>query len=222
MKVVAMIPIKLNSERVPGKNVKRFSDHTPLMALIQKACLQTRNVDEIYIYCSNPDVQEFVLDGVNYLQRPDFLDENTANCNDIIREFIKVIDADIYVVSHATGPFTKSTSIDTCIEKVASGEFDSAFLAKKIQEFLWQNGKAINFDVQHFPRTQDLVPIYSEASGAFVFTGETFKKYDRRIGIKPYIHEVDEIEAIDIDYPIDFEIANAIYMGGLWSEYSNQ
>lgn len=222
MKVVAMIPIKLNNERVPGKNVKRFSDQTPLMALIQKACLQTRNINETYVYCSRPDVQEFVLDGVNYLQRPGFLDENTANCNDIIREFVKVVDADIYVVSHATGPFTRSVSIDTCIEKVASGEYDSAFLAKKIQEFLWQNGKAINFDVQHFPRTQDLVPIYSEASGAFVFTRETFEKYDRRIGIKPYIHEVDEIEAIDIDYPIDFEIANAIYMGGLWSEYSNQ
>lgn len=222
MQVVAMIPIKLNNERVPGKNIKRFSDHTPLMALIQKACLGAGNIDATYVYCSRADVREYLLDGVKYLQRPEYLDANTANCNDIIREFMKVVDADIYVVSHATGPFTRSSSIDTCIERVASGEYDSAFLAKKMQEFLWQNGKAMNFDIQHFPRTQDLIPVYAEASGAFVFTRETFKKFDRRVGIKPYIHEVDEIEAVDIDYPVDFDIANAIYMGGLWSEYSNQ
>src|SRR5699024_10687410 len=123
---------------------------------------------------------------------------------------------------HATGPFTKSESIDACVEKVVSKEYDSAFLAKRMQEFLWQDGKALNFDVQHFPRTQDLKPIYSEASGAFVFPKETFLKYDRRVGIKPYIHEVDLIEAIDIDYPIDFDIANAVYKEIMKNECTDQ
>jgi CMP-N-acetylneuraminic acid synthetase len=221
MKTVAMIPIKLNNERVPGKNVKKFSDGTPLMKLIQKACNGTKSVDEVYVYCSKPEVKEYLIDGVKFMQRPDYLDTSAVNCNDIIREFMKVIDADVYVVSHATGPFTRSESIDTCVQKVISGEFDSAFLAKRMQEFLWQNGTAMNFDIQHFPRTQDLTPIYSEASGAFVFTKSTFQKYDRRIGVKPYIHEIDEIEAVDIDYPIDFEIANAIYKEVFSNEHSN-
>lgn len=212
MKTVVLLPIKLNNQRVPGKNIKRFSDGTPLMALIQQACLRSQKVDEIYVYCSNPDVKEYILPGVKYLQRPDFLDTDQANSNDIIREFIKTVDADIYVETHATGPFTTAESIDACIEAVASGNYDSAFLAKKIQEFLWQDGTAMNFDIQHFPRTQDLKPIYSEAPGAYVFTRETFEKYDRRVGMKPYIHEISEIESRDIDYPEDFEIANAIYM----------
>lgn len=212
MKTVVLLPIKLNNQRVPGKNIKRFSDGTPLMALIQQACLKSQKVDEIYVYCSNPDVKEYILPGVKYLQRPDFLDTDQANSNDIIREFIKTVDADIYVETHATGPFTTAESIDACIEAVASGNYDSAFLAKKIQEFLWQDGTAMNFDIQHFPRTQDLKPIYSEAPGAYVFTRETFEKYDRRVGMKPYIHEISEIESRDIDYPEDFEIANAIYM----------
>ena len=93
-----------------------------------------------------------------------------------------------------------------------SGEYDSAFMAKRIQEFLWQNGTALNFDIQNFPRTQDLVPIYSETPGAYVFTRDTFLKYNRRVGIHPFICEVSEIESRDIDYPEDFEIANAIYM----------
>lgn len=221
MKTVAMIPIKLNNERIPGKNVKKFSDGTPLMELIQRACLGAKGVNKVYVYCSKPEVQEHLVDGVIYLQRPEYLDGNDANCNDIIREFMKVVDADIYIASHATGPFTKSESIDVCIQKVASREFDSAFLAQRMQEFLWQNGSPMNFDLQHFPRTQDLTPIYSEASGAYVFAKETFLKYDRRVGVKPYIHEIDDIEAIDIDYPIDFEIANAIYKELVKNERSN-
>lgn len=207
-----MIPIKLNNERVPGKNIKCFSDGTPLMSLIQKACMGAKKVDEVYVYCSNADVCDYLEEGVKYLERPDFLDTSAANCNDIIREFMKVVDADIYVVSHATGPFTKSESIDACIEAVESGEYDSAFLAKRIQEFLWQNGTAMNFDIQNFPRTQDLTPIYSEAPGAYVFAKGTFKKYDRRVGVKPFVKEISEVESRDIDYPEDFEIANAIYM----------
>lgn len=212
MKTVVMIPIKLNNERVPGKNTKCFSDGTPLMKLIQIAALNASEVDEVYVYCSNPAVQEYLVSGVKFMQRPTNLDGNGANCNDIIREFMKTVDADIYVVSHATGPFTKGDSIDACIKAVKIGDYDSAFLAKRIQEFLWQNGTAMNFDPQNFPRTQDLVPIYSEAPGAYVFTKDTFRKYNRRVGVKPYIHEIDEIESRDIDYPQDFEIANAIYM----------
>ncbi len=212
MKTVVLLPIKLNNQRVPGKNIKKFSDGTPLMELIQKSCLGSKKVDDIYVYCSNPKVQEYIIPGVKYLERPDFLDGDGANSNDIIREFIKTIDADIYVETHATGPFTRAASIDACIEAVASGDYDSAFLAKRMQEFLWQNGTAMNFDIQHFPRTQDLIPIYSEAPGAYVFTKNTFEKYQRRVGIKPYIHEISELESRDIDYPEDFEIANALYM----------
>lgn len=212
MKVVAMIPIKLNNERVPGKNIKKFEDGTPLMSLIQRACLNTKGVDETYVYCSNSAVKEYLEPGVKYLERPDFLDTSAANCNDIIREFMKEVDADIYVVSHATGPFTQSESIDACIEAVKTGEYDSAFLARRLQEFLWEKGTALNFDIQNFPRTQDLEPIYSEAPGAYVFPRETFEKYNRRVGIHPFIKEISEIESRDIDYPDDFVIANAIYM----------
>ncbi len=212
MKTAAMIPIKLNNERVPGKNIKRFSDGTPLMKLIQSACLRAQKVDNVYVYCSSDAVKEYLEPGVQFKKRPAFLDEPRINCNDIIREFIREVDADIYVVSHATGPFTKSSSIDACIDAVASGQYDSAFLAECIQEFLWQDGVALNFEPQHFPRTQDLKAIYAEAPGAYVFKKDTFIRYGRRVGICPYIHEVSKIESCDIDYMDDFLIADAVYM----------
>lgn len=211
MKTVALIPIKLESKRVPGKNIKQFFDGTPLMHFIQKTCLQVPNIDEVYIYCSDDAVKKNVLPGVKYLKRPEYLDGDNINANDFIREFMKAVDADIYVNAHTTSPFAKPETIKECVEKVASGEYDSAFCAEALRTFMWADGKPINFDPDHFPRTQDLPLIYGETSIAYVFKKETFLKYNRRVGARPYVKEVDKIEAMDIDYPEDFEVCNAIY-----------
>lgn len=211
MKVVALIPIKLNSKRVPGKNIKKLYDGKPLMSFIQEACLCAKSVDEVYIYCSDDAVIPYVLPGVNYLKRPAYLDGDDINANDFIREFMKTVDADIYVNAHTTSPFAKASTIDECVDKVASGQYDSAFCAESLRTFMWQDGKPINFNPDNFPRTQDLPLIYGETSIAYVFTKESFLKHNRRLGSKPYVKEVSRIEAIDIDYPEDFAIANAIY-----------
>lgn len=211
MKTVALIPIKLDSKRVPGKNTKPFYDGTPLMHFIQKACLTAKNIDEVYVYCSDDAVKKYILPCVTYLKRPGYLDGDNINANDFIREFIKEVDADIYVNAHTTSPFTKPKTLEELVDKVAGGEFDSAFCAESLRTFMWENGMPINFDPNHFPRTQDLPPIYGETSIAYVFTKESFIKHNRRLGSKPYIKEVGKIEAMDIDYPEDFQIADAIY-----------
>lgn len=211
MKTVALIPIKLGSKRVPKKNIKPFFDGTPLMHFIQRACLESKYIDETYIYCSDESIKDYVLPGVKFFKRPDFLDGDDKNANDIISEFMKNVDADIYVNTHTTSPFAKTETIDDCVVHVASGEYDSAFCAEAIRTFMWENGKPINFDPNHFPRTQDLPLIYGETCIAYVFKKETFKKYNRRVGVKPFIKEVGKIEAMDIDYPEDFEICDAIY-----------
>ncbi len=211
MNTVALIPIKLGSKRGPGKNIKPFFDGTPLMSFIQKACLDAGNIDEVYIYCSDDAVIPYVLPGVKYLKRPEYLDGDNINANDFIREFMNSVDADIYVNAHTTSPFARPETLEELVDKVAGGEYDSAFCAEPIRTFMWENGKPINFDPDHFPRTQDLPLIYGETSIAYVFTKQSFIKHNRRLGSRPYIKEVGKIEAMDIDYPEDFEIADAIY-----------
>ena len=97
-----------------------------------------------------------------------------------------------------------------CIEAVISGKYDSAFCAEKIQAFLWQDRKPLNFDATNLPRTQDLEPIYKETSGIYVFTKEVFLKYGRRIGVNPFVKCVGFKEMIDIDNPEDFDLAEAL------------
>ena len=211
MKVVALIPIKLGSVRVPGKNIKPFFDGTPLIHFIQHVCLKSSRVDETYVYCSDESINEYLLPGISLVKRPVYLDGDNINANDIIREFMKVVSADIYVNVHATSPFAKVETINTCIDKVTGGEYDSAFCAESVKAFMWEDGKPINFEPDNFPRTQDLPLIYAETSIAYVFSKETFVKHNRRVGVNPYICNVGKIEAIDIDYPEDFVIADAIY-----------
>lgn len=215
MKVVAFVPVKLNNERLPGKNTKELSDGTSLMHCIQKSLLNSKNVDEVYVYCSNDKAKDYVLDGVTLLKRDEKYDTATADVNDMFYTFSKTVDADIYILAHATAPFLKPESIDRGVSAVASKEYDSAIAVKKMQEFFWADGKPMNYSPNKIPRTQDLQPIYVETTGMYIFTKDVIQKLKRRIGDKPYMLEVSEIEATDINNPIDFEIANAIYSFGL-------
>ena len=91
-----------------------------------------------------------------------------------------------------------------------TGEYDSAFCAVKIQDFLWKDGEPLNFDAANIPRSQDLEPIYRETSGVYVFTKEVFRMLHRRIGVRPYVKEVTYKEAVDINNPEDFALAEAL------------
>ncbi|MCR4615889.1 MAG: acylneuraminate cytidylyltransferase [Clostridiales bacterium] len=209
MKTVAIMPIKLKNDRCPGKNTRLLGDK-PLLQYELDSLKATGSVDSINVYCSSEDVIPFLPEYARFIKRPVKLDLPTSNFNQIFTSFMKEVDADIYVYAHATAPFIKVETMKECIEAVQSGEYDSSFCAQKIQTFLWKNGEPLNFDSDNLPRTQDLEPIYQETSGVYVFTKEVFERYKRRVGVKPFIKCVDYKEAVDIDYPEDFELAQAL------------
>lgn len=218
MKVAAFVPVKLNNERAPGKNTKRFDDGTPLITHFLKTLTQVPEIDELYVFCSKEEIREYMVPGVSYLKRAEYLDTKEATPQDIISTFMSIVDADVYMVCHCTSPFVKAERFSECIRKVCDEGFDSAFTGEKIQRLMWHNGQPLNFDASNVPRTQDLPVYYNEVSAAYVFTKETFETLHRRIGLNPYICEVSGVECVDIDYPEDFEIANAIYMNILKKE----
>ena len=209
MKTIAIMPIKLQNERLPGKNTMLLGDK-PLLQYQLLAAKETGLLDALYVYCSDEAVCPFLPEGAQFLKRPAVLDLPTSNFTQIFTMFSETIPADIYVYVHATAPFITTETIKECIEAVQSGEYDSAFCAVKIQDFLWKNGEPLNFDASNLPRSQDLEPIYRETSGAYVFTKEVFENYHRRIGKKPFIKEVSYKEAVDINNPEDFRLAQAM------------
>lgn len=209
MRTVAIMPIKLNNERLPGKNTMLLAGK-PLLQHQLLATLETGLTDEVYVYCSDESICPYLPDGVTFLKRPAELDLPTSNFTQVFSAFSETVPADIYAYVHATAPFVTPQTIAECLRAVQSGEYDSAFCAVKIQDFLWKNGEPLNFDAANLPRSQDLEPIYRETSGVYVFTKEVFERYHRRIGRKPFIKELSYKEAVDINNPEDFRLAEAM------------
>lgn len=209
MKIVAIMPIKLKNERCPGKNTRMLGGK-PLLQYELNSLKDTKRCDDIYVYCSDENICEYLPEGVNFLKRSKELDLPSSNFTQIFEAFSHEVDADIYVYAHATAPFITVDTMCQCVEAVKSGKYDSAFCAVKLQDYLWQSGEPLNFDATNIPRTQDLTPIYQETSGVYVFTKEVFMKYKRRIGQHPFIREVSFKEAVDIDHPEDFALAEAL------------
>lgn len=211
MKTVAVVPMKLNNSRLPQKNTKPFTNGKPLCYYILSTLLEVEELDEVYVYCSNSEIAKYIPEGVKYLKRDRSLDLDTTKMNEVLQCFAKDVKADVYVMTHTTAPFIKKESIQKGLSGVLSGQYDSAFAAKKLQDFLWKDGKPFNYELDNIPRTQDLPPFYEETSGFYIYKSEIMEKYNRRIGQNPLIVEVGEIEGVDIDEPEDFFIADAIY-----------
>ena len=211
MKVTAVVPMKLNNRRLPQKNTKCFKNGKPLCWYILSTLLKINEIEEVYVYCSNPDIKKYIPEGVNYLKRSEDLDQDSTKMNEVLQAFAREIPSDIYVMTHTTPPFIKSSSIKKGLEAVLSGDFDSSFAVKKLQDFLWKDGRPFNYELDNIPRTQDLPPLFEETSGFYIYKSNIITNLNRRIGQKPFLVEVGEIESIDIDEPEDFKIADAIY-----------
>lgn len=211
MRVVAYVPLKLNNERLPSKNTKSFTNGKPLLTYILDTLSSCEGINDRYVYCSDPSVKKFLPDNFRYLTRDTSLDQSDTRINEVMTSFMRDVDADVYVLAHATAPFISRKSIEIGIEKVGSGLYDSAFSVQGLQEFLWLDNKPVNYDPASIPRTQDLKPYFYETTGLYIYNKKILELQGRRIGDKPYLIEVSKIEAIDINEPIDFNIADAVF-----------
>lgn len=209
MKTVAFVPIRLNSKRVAGKNLKMLGEK-PLMCYVLETLAQVKNIDETYVFCSSEEIKELLPAGIKFLKRNESLDSDKTLGHEIYSAFVNTIDADLYILAHTTSPFIKDSTIENAVEKVKSGKYDSAFSVEKIQTFAWYNNTPLNYDLTRVPRTQDLEPIYVETSAFFIFKKELWETQRRRIGYKPYFAITDKIEGVDIDNVKDFEFAEQI------------
>lgn len=208
-KVVSFIPIKLNNQRLPGKNLMDL-DGRPLCDYIFKTINQVDTIAEKYVYCSDEQIKEYIPEGLSFLKRDPYLDGFQVKGLEIIDYFIRDVDADIYVLTHVTQPFTKPESIKNALDKVLYEGYDSAFSCTCIQDYCWYKGKPFNYDMKDIVTTQNLEPIYMETGAFFIFRKEVFTKLHQRIGENPYMAVIDQFEAVDIDTADDFELAKVV------------
>jgi len=206
MKIVAIIPIKANSKRVKGKNLKLISGRPLYRFLLStvKKC----NFDEVYVDTDSEEIKKFCQKAdIKIINRIPELAKDKANGNDLLNYHSKIITADIYFQLFVTAPLLSRKSINRCIKLLTqNNKKDSILTIQKIYSWFWFNNKPVNYKPKILPRSQDAKPIVCETTGLYGITKRALKKNKCRIGKKPIFFEVTEKEALDIDNQKDIEL----------------
>lgn len=212
--------MKGNSERVPNKNLKLFCGK-PLYHFVLERLLDSKYITQVVVNTDSKnikaDIAQHFDQRVVIHDRPEVIQGDFVSMNKVIADDVSRCKGDLYVQTHSTNPLLKTSSVDNAIESMIeyqkSGAYDSIFSVTKIQTRLYdQNGKAFNHDPKKLIRTQDLPPLFEENSNFFIFSKTSFlNSGEKRIGVNPKMFEIDKLEAIDIDDPQDFVIAEALY-----------
>ena len=217
-KVIVLLPMKGNSERVPNKNLKMFNGKPLFHTIVDKLCT-SKYISKVIINTDSDLIADSATniykDFIHIHKRPKEIQGDFVSMNKIIEFDLNNSSSDIYVQTHSTSPLLAIQSLDTAIARMISKtkDFDSIFSVTKIHtRFYDKNGNPFNHDPKELLRTQDLEPLFEENSGFYIFTKESFKNADnKRIGLNPLMFEIDKIEAIDIDEPSDFIIAETLH-----------
>lgn len=214
-KIVALVPMRHDSKRVPGKNY-RLMCGKPLYAHIIETLLACPEIAQVVVDTDSAPILEGLARDypqVKTLLRPTELRGDTVPTNEILVHDTGLVSADLYLQTHSTNPLLKPATISRAIGRLRERfpEYDSLFSVTRLQTRLWDElGRAVNHNPAVLLRTQDLPPIYEENSCLYLFTRETLLSRRNRLGERPLMFEMDALEATDIDEELDFVLAEIL------------
>lgn len=207
----ALIAVRSNSQRVISKNIRPFADSSLLEIKIRQL-LNVESLDGIVV---NSD-DKIMLDiarkyGCETIERDSFYAQNTVCMSDVYENMALNMDCDIVVYTNCTNPLIKTETINNCISFYKDNSYDSVNTANSVNDFLFLNNKPINYDKDKQPRSQDLPPIYALNFAINIISKQKMIENKNIIGSNPYLYLVDDLQGLDIDTPLDFEIAEYLF-----------
>ena len=226
MKITAILPIKHESTRVPGKNYRDFNGK-PLFMHILNTLLDSELINNIVIDTNSDTIRNSLKNNYNNNQkiilynRPEHLWDGSIAMNVILENVINDLnlDANYFFQTHTTNPLLTTKTIDDAIRTFLNKnnkEFDSLFSVKQWNTRLYKTNQskdviALNHNPNELIPTQDLDPLYEENSCMYIFSKKNLFEKKHRIGYKPYMYIMDDIESSDIDIETDFIIAECLH-----------
>lgn len=219
MEICALLPMKKNSERVPGKNIKILNGK-PLFLWVLDSLLNSKYIKNVVINTDNieyfePYINKSVSGNVIFRSRNKDICGDMVSMNEVIMDDIRNLQYEHFLMTHATNPLISSDTFDSAIQLYLQGrsteKYDSLFSVNSFySRFYSKHLKAINHDPKKLIRTQDMEPIYEENSNFYIFSKQSFLKTHSRIGAKPNIFVTPKIESFDIDTSEDWDIVSNI------------
>lgn len=215
--IAALVPMRHSSERVPGKNYKPFAGK-PLFYHIIESLSNCPAISKVVIDTDSPTIRDMCaadFPDVIVLERPAHLRDGAIPMNDVLLNITNQIQTDFYLQTHSTNPILSPQTIGKAVETFFSSfpVYDSLFSVTRKQVRMWdQLARPINHNQNILLRTQDLPPIYEENSCIYIFSKDILLQKHNRIGNRPCLFEIDEIEAQDIDVELNFKVAEFLFL----------
>lgn len=213
MKISALIAARSGSVRVQNKNIRPFAGSTLLEVKIEQL-KRIKNIDEIVVNSNDDEILSIAERcGAIPVVRDPYFASNTVSMSDVYRNMAENMNCDVIVYANCTNPVIKDQTIFDIVEfyKQNIGTYDSVNSAHLLKEFMFRDNLPINYDLRHQPRSQDLPNISALNFAVNVLAKETMIECKNVVGYKPFIYNIDQIEATDIDNPIDFFIAEQVF-----------
>lgn len=217
------LPVRGGSQRIPGKNTRRFASYEGgLVELKLRQLLALPDDFEIVLSTDDPEAVAIAarIEGgrrVRIDERPPHLCSSAVLLEEVIRYAPTVCHAQWIIWTHVTSPFFDERMLLAAVgafEEARAEDFDSLMGVTRIQKYLWsgQDPRPINYERAQalWPSTQDLPVVYEVNSSIFIADRTSYAKAGDRIGRKPLLWETPKIGAIDVDWPEDFEMAEAL------------
>ena len=222
-KIVALVPMRHHSQRVPGKNYRVLAGK-PLYQHIIETLLAVPEISTIVVDTDSDPVMDGLrkhFPQVQIINRPEHLRADDVPMNHILIHDTDQAQADFYLQTHSTNPLLKPETVSRAINLFLTDypNRDSLFSVTRLQTRLYdKDGNAINHNPKELIQTQDLPPVYEENSCLYIFTRENLIAKQHRISNRPMMFEIDADEAWDIDEELDFAITDFLLKRQLKNE----
>ena len=217
--IIAMVPVRAGSTRVPNKNTRKFAN-TSLLELKLKVLKNVSGITQI-IVSTDCDIAAEIAhkQNIKVQRRSKYYAGSDVTNDQHWLHIAKTTPGDIVFLAQVTSPLLRVSSIqkalNTFSNSVSNDSLNSVSVEKK---FLWKDMNPINYDINATPKSQDLPNIVSLNFAITIIHKQAMIKRKNVIGYRPSFFELDKVEALDIDDLVDFKIAELMYqeLGNKW------
>jgi len=206
MKKISLILARGGSKGVPKKNIIDIHGHELISYTIKTS--QNSNVDETWVSTDNADIKEVALSyGAKVIDRPSEFAQDNSPSEQALLHFAFNIDFDLMVFIQPTSPLITPKDINTGIDMVVSGQYDSIFSAYR-EHWVprWSLKAEPKWDLYHRPMRQHVEENYVENGAFYVISKENLLRYQLRYGGNIGVHEMPVQRSLQIDTFDDLEL----------------
>ena len=212
-KVSALIAVRSGSVRVKNKNIRTFNEST-LLELKIKQLQSVKEINDVVVNSNSDEMLSIAKNlGAKTVKRDDYYASNTISMSSVFEDMAKNMDCENILYANCTNPLVSTNSYSDAIRIFLNNAsaYDSLVSCHDIKEFLYLDGKALNYDPMNQPRSQDLPNVVALNFAISIISKSDMIKNRNIIGMNPYFYKLNEVESLDIDTPLDFFIAEKLY-----------